>query len=94
MHGVDEANFRFRQSHDQRMRAGSVAEEGNAVEQATARNSRAREDDFLARSQVRSLVDSFRVLDSHLRDALKVFGLIDHQTRENLAIQAAQCRRR
>src|ERR1700722_3489334 len=92
MDGVDEPNFRFRESHDQRMRAGSVAEERNAVEQAAAGDSGAGGDDFFAWSQICSLVNSFWILDTHLRDAIVVFRLINDEARENFAIQAAQSR--
>ena len=53
-----------------------------------------REDDVLAAGEVRRPVDPLEVGNAHRAAALLVLGLVDHETGEDLAVQAAHRRRR
>src|ERR1700722_16304800 len=72
------------------MSASSIAEEGNALEQPAACYTGAGKNDFLPRGQVRGLVNPLRILNTHLGNALLMFGLADNQARQNFSVQAPQ----
>src|SRR6202035_1732934 len=72
VHRVDETDLAIVVREDERMRSGAFSEEAHATQQTPAGNSRAGENDFLARCQFVGFVDSLCILDYHLRDALMV----------------------
>ncbi len=90
MYGVNEAHLPVVAGEDQRMRARSFAEESNAAQQTSARDTRAGEDELFAGSQLIRIVNALGVLDTHLRDALMVLGLGQDEAAQNLPVQAAQ----
>src|SRR5579872_222607 len=76
-----------------RVRADAFAEETDAVEDASARHTRAGEDNFLAGSQFVSLVDSFWVFHAHFGQAFFLFRFRDDQPRSDFSVQTLQrCR--
>src|SRR4029077_17366047 len=94
MHRVDETDLAIVEYESERMRSGAFSEEAHATQQAAAGDSRAGENDFLARRQCVWFVDSRCILDSQLRDALMVLRLRNNHPCQDFAIETAQCRGR
>src|ERR1700733_362310 len=93
MHGVNEPDLALIQSQDQRLRARAFAEEPDAAQQASFGDACAGEDDSLSGREVLGVVDAFRIFYAHLGETLVVLRFGNHETGEDLTVQAAQCGR-
>src|SRR5258708_26786454 len=89
-YGVDEAHLPLLERDDKRLRADAFAEKSHSAQKISVGYARAREDNLLSRRKVFGFIDALAVLYSHFCQTLLVLGLGHHQTRENLAVQAAQ----
>src|SRR5262245_60754129 len=85
---VDEANTRRVALHDDRAGTHAVPEEADAAHQGTVGDAGRGENDPLARRELLRGVD-LAGLAPHGAATLLVFGLPDHEAREDLAVQAA-----
>src|SRR3954464_4544907 len=85
--GVDEADARRIALHDDRAGAGAVAEEADAAHQRAVGDAGGSADDAFARREILRGVGAARIGNAHRPAALLVLGLLDHQPRENLAVQ-------
>src|SRR5271163_148314 len=93
MNSIDEADLAVVVRQDERVRAGTFAEEADSTEKAAAGDAGAGKDDFLAGRELVGFVDALRVFNSHLGDAFVVLGFGNDKTRENFTIEATQsCR--
>src|SRR5215469_7734485 len=90
MDGVDEADLSFVESENHGRCADAVAEETDAFQKIAVGDTGACEDDFFPGGEVFGIVDALRVGDAHFFEALLMLGLADDETRENLAVEAAQ----
>ena len=92
--GFDETHLAFIQGKDHGRSAHAFTEEAHAFEQVSVGDTSAGEDHLFARSQIFGGVDTIRILDAHAREAFMMLGFADDEAGENLAIEAAQRRRR
>src|SRR5438132_11090016 len=92
MYGVDKAHLALLERQDQGVGAHALAKESHPPEQVAVGNSGACKDDLLAWGQVLGVIDAFGVCNAHLGQSLFVFGLGNHQSRLDLAVQAPQRR--
>src|SRR2546421_3327308 len=93
VNAVDEADAVRVVLHDDGARADSVAEEPDTLHQRPFRDAGGGEDDVVARREIPRLVDLLEIGDAHGAAALLMLRLADDQAREDLAVEAAHCRR-
>src|SRR4051812_22437154 len=86
---VDEADARWVALHDDRAGARAVTKEAHAAHQRSVGDARCREDDAVAGREVLGGVDAGRIRNAHGAAPLFVLRLVDHESCENLAVQAA-----
>src|SRR6266436_3504496 len=101
VNGVDEAHaLGALGCHYDRRRANACSEKAHAAKYRPVRHTGRREDDFLARRQIVSIVDAVRVVDSHrfhsfdrvFADSLAVFEIfklfLQDEARKYLSVEA------
>src|SRR3989441_3946320 len=88
VNAVDESNLMRIVLHDNRARPGAVAEKTDAAHQRAVGDAGGGKDDLLARGEFLRAIDFLEVGNPHRATPLFVFRLVDHEAREDLAIEA------